>query len=132
MSKLKLGFISKTLQSLYSDSFSTKRKGTIFDEKTKQTRNNTKDEQPVKDKECRVSFKDYDSPDTGNDAINEEIYNITVFCDVSLDVKKGDTITAKRLADDNTTVLQLIEGVVGEPKHYPSHQEIPVLIDEKG
>lgn len=130
--KIKTGFISKALESLYSDSFSTERNGLVFDEKTKQTRNTKKDEPIIKDAACRVSFKDYDSADSGNVAINEIVYDTIIFCDKKHDVIKGDTITANRMDDDGTTVLRVIKGYAAEPKIYASHQEIPVLVDKKG
>lgn len=79
---------------------------------------------------CRISFANSDNPDSAQEERNPERLQLKLFCAADVDIRKGDKLTALRMAEDGTTILQKYTGTANLPAQYVTHKE--VLITEVG
>lgn len=123
---MKLGKIGSIFSSLmYTDRLSVYKYTTS--ENADGTTKTTREEVPViADTPCRISFKSKDSSGSSNEMLNKKRVETIIFCDLGVNVDKGDKLVAKRIGDDGT-VLATYEGLAGLPNVYVSHKEIVLL-----
>lgn len=118
---MNLGKYAKVLNILYTDKMSVAR----YVEK--RNRDGTigikKDETFLSDIPCRISFTSSDNPETNREDINPLYLSIKIFCNVEIDIKKGDYIKAERV-DNKGETIEVYEGNANEPYKFVTHQEI--------
>lgn len=64
---------------------------------------------------CHISFDSIDNPDENTVDSEPIITMLTINCDLSVDLQKGDYITARKLSNDGT-VLETYVGIIGSPE----------------
>ena len=125
---VKLSKVSKIYNSLYTDRLTVQR-FVAADESNESSYNEDGTlkvgEELVtiyEDKKCRISFssKDNETPELDVNKIEQQI---KLFCDVTLEIKKGDYLKIDRMSDDGC-VLATYEAIASLPFKYVSHQEI--------
>ncbi len=119
---MNLGAFSPILSLLYSDKMAVKRHQTATNPDGT-TYNAVPDAPLYDDISCRISFSSSDNSETNQEDSNPIRLEIKVFCSPTVDIKKGDIITAKRLSD-NGEVLETYTGIANLPFMYVTHQEI--------
>lgn len=77
---------------------------------------------------CSISYKQIDNPNPEEVGKSPLVSVLQIFLDNSLDVRKGDTITAYKYDSNKTTVLGTYEGICNEPIKYPTHQQIEIIL----
>jgi hypothetical protein len=70
---------------------------------------------------CHVSFSQTDSPDAATSDTQPAMTALVINCDLSVDLKNGDYITARKL-DGNGNVLAVYEGTIGLPERNQARQ----------
>jgi hypothetical protein len=75
---------------------------------------------------CRISFSSIDNADNESQSSNIKYQRIVLFCAVSVDIQKGDFVTAYRMQDDGS-VLATYTGKCGLPSVYASHKEVELV-----
>lgn len=75
---------------------------------------------------CRISFSQQDQQDNSQADISPKLLGVKLFFDIGVDIKKGDVITAKKMAEDGS-VMQVIEGNAALPSTYVNHTEVNLL-----
>lgn len=119
---VKLSGISNIIAMTYTDRMIVKRFTSSLNDDG--TTNVSESPIPVyEDVPCRLSFTQVDNPESERDDSNPTYLRTQVFCDVSIEVLKGDTLIIHRMQDDGT-VLETYEGTANKPYLYPSHQQI--------
>lgn len=77
---------------------------------------------------CRASFRYQNRDKPLRDT--EEGYPIAmeakIFCNIDVDIKKGDKLFIRRFDDLGTTQIGTYEGLAGVPFLYHSHKEVPI------
>ena len=125
---MKLAGLGKLFAILYNDHMDIYR--TAKESNDDNTTNISYEPQPLyKDIPCRLSFS---SDDTASDAEvdrNPVKFSPKLFCGPDADLKAGDYIVVRRLADDGS-VIKTYQGQVALPSWYSTHQEAFVRIDE--
>lgn len=64
---------------------------------------------------CHVSFVTADNSNPDSVDTQPIITGLQINCELSVDIQKGDYITAKKMANDGVTVLETYSGVIGFP-----------------
>lgn len=75
---------------------------------------------------CRISFVTKDYPLTSLEDKNPIRLDVKVFCDVDVDIKKGDLLIIDRL-DDNGQTITTYKGISNLPYRFVTHQEIELV-----
>lgn len=120
-----LSSISGILGSLYQDKLDIHRfsPSTDDDGTTKVQKNST----PVATNvACRASYTTDESSAALTEANNPRRQILIIFCGPAVDIRKGDSLTVRRLNDSGAT-MTTYTGLAGAPKRYPSHQEIEIV-----
>lgn len=78
-----------------------------------------------KDIPCHIQPVTIDNPEVGNDPTKPVITSFTIHCKPSTDIINGDFITLKT-CNSKGEVLEIQEGVAGEPRQYESRKEVSV------
>lgn len=124
---VRLSIAGKVLSKLYTDKLNVYRHvETVNDDGT--TSVDTTLSQILTDIPCRISFSQLDSSDNFTEESNLRKVEIKVFCNTTVDVRKGDKITVERVEEVEGTVLQSFTGYASQPSKFASHQEI-VLVE---
>lgn len=126
--KIKFGKFGAMLGLLYKDTFSCSYKPKIKNDDGT-TGYSDVDFFTVVNGCCKISSVKEDTSKTDDVAYNLVDKEVKVFCNPSLDVKKGNTIIAARL-DDNGNVIQEFVGIANKPNKYATHQEIIVVLSD--
>lgn len=121
---MRFNSLSSVFKQLYKDQLTNYRhKSSVNDDGTT---GSALEENPVHAAvQCRISFKKPDDSVSNREDRNPINLGIKIFCDTTVDVKKGDVIVAKKL-DDDGNVLATYTGIANMPYVYPSHQEIEI------
>lgn len=124
---VKLGKYAKILRLMYKDSLDV-----YYYPKVKKENGTTGySDVPVykvQNAQCKVSTSKDDTSETVNFDRNPVEKQTKVFCDVTLNVEKGDMIIARVLSDEGE-VLATYQGLANKPDVFVTHQEI--IIDVK-
>lgn len=64
---------------------------------------------------CHISFINADNPNPENVDTKPIITGLEINCDLEVDLQNGDYITAKKMANDGKTVLEIYHGTIGFP-----------------
>lgn len=75
---------------------------------------------------CRISLSGLDNAKSYKEDVNPEEQGSKIFCDSSVDLRKGDKVTISRYGIGGV-VIQIVEGTLGRPFKYPTHQEINLI-----
>ena len=122
MNKINFEPISKAMQIFDTDEIDIFRN--IETTNQDGTTGNAKLEEPIyKGIPCHISFVTKDNPNS--EAIDSQpvITMLKINCDLSVDLQKGDYITAKKLANDGT-VLETYNGIIGFPQVSQSRKSV--------
>ena len=113
---------SKVLEKTYTDKLNIARFMEVTN--TDGTTGSKLSEQPVyTDIPCKISFASSDRSDGATEEKNPENLQLKIFCNPDVDIRKGDTLTAIRLAEDGVTELKQYTGVANLPAQYLTHKE---------
>lgn len=74
---------------------------------------------------CRISFENRDASNTISEDTNPINLQIKIFCEPSVDIKKGDKLIVYR-NDDNGNIMSSYEGIANLPFVYTTHKEIEI------
>lgn len=125
---MKLAGFGKLLAMLYDDRMDIYR--TARDTNDDYTTSISYEETPLySEVACRLSFS---SDDVGSDSAvdrNPVKFNPKLFCATKVDLRAGDYVVIRRIADDGS-IMATYEGAVAKPSKYSTHQETFVHIDE--
>lgn len=86
------------------------------------------DKEELKDIPCRLSTVKEDEHNFKSIDINSSSTKFKVFCDTSVDIKKGDSVIVNKLVDKN--IVDTIEGLASKPVYYDIGQEFLVIEHE--
>lgn len=126
---VRLSVASKVLSKLYTDKLHVYRHTEVLNEDG--TTSVDKDlSQVLTDIPCRISHQQLDSSDTFTEVANVREVEIKVFCNTTVEVRKGDKLVVERVDDVDGTVLQSFTGYASQPFKFASHQEI--VLSESG
>jgi hypothetical protein len=121
---MKLSQFSRLVEPFYTDKLSIKRHTGSEDPVDHTTKAVLSKEPIYSGIPCKISFSHADSPNADTDSLNPISLEIKIICSVSVDIKKGDSLTAYKMAEDGTTVLGTYTGIANLPLIYATHKEI--------
>lgn len=114
MDKINFGIISNALTLLDTDKMDIGRRTPIINPDG--TEGETNPEEPIyKDVPCHISFVSSDNPDPNTVDTKPVITGLTINCELTVDLQKGDYITAYKL-DNEGNVLETYKGIIGFPQ----------------
>lgn len=89
------------------------------------TTGETNPQEPIyTDIPCHISFISADNPNPEPTDVIPIITGLQINCDLSIDIQNGDYITAKKMANDGKTVLEIYYGVCGFPEVTQSRKSV--------
>ena len=114
MDKINFGVISSALSKLDTDEMDISRKSQITNPDG--TIGETPSTVAIYEKvPCHISFVSSDNPNVASVDSKPIIVGLRINCDLSVDLQKGDYITARKL-DHTGAVLETYVGIIGSPK----------------
>lgn len=123
MNKVNFEVIGKALKVFDTDLINIGRRETI--QNPDGTTGETNPQEPLyTDIPCHISFVSADNANATPEDSVPVITGLQINCDLSVDIQNGDYITAKKMANDGTTVLETYYGVVGFPEVTQSRKSV--------
>ena len=114
MNKVNFEVIGKKLQVFDTDKIDIGRRTSIINPDG--TEGETNPNIPIyTDIPCHISFIRADNPNSNTVDTKPIIVGLQINCDLSVDLQKGDYITAYKLAD-NGDILEVYKGIIGYPE----------------
>lgn len=127
---INLSFIPPILGLFYNDTFTVYRTVELFlaDKSKKYVTNPVP---TLTDIKCRVEIKGNSEQDLGESktGVNPKEFENRIFTSSEFKLLSGDTVKIE-LKKGNGTIIKTIQGILGEPIEYDTHQEVLFTVKE--